>query len=498
MRYIMMFFVILIAGQWGAGADDTIKSIERELQSTLDSLVQNSRIPGLTLAIHFNETDHLVLAAGHSEADKPMRPYARMFGGSTGKMYVSAIALDLISQDKLHLDTKISTYFNHTNWFEHLPNGDEITVRNLMQHTSGIPRYIFQESFLADLKTHPLKDRSPEQCIGHVLKMEAVHPVGKGFGYSDTNYLLLGLIIEKVSGKSYVSLLSDFLKMHDLKNTEPSQLDLANRIVQGHVSDNGLQLPAFSIIDNQYSINPTFEWTGGGTVTSSEDLAKLVFLLHTDQVLDSSAYQLMVSPVSQSTGQPHWEGYGLGTFVYNFDNSISYGHGGFFPGYQSHVEFMPDRQYAIAIQVNSDDFTIGLPQIVQGLKKKLLPFLDSLDQQNIRDNFSKQETCWNQQDLKCYMQAYAPKRMIQTASRGGITYGYEDILSNYQKYFPPGRMGTLHFDKMKLRKLTETFYHATGRFNLQFSGQEELTQGWFSVTMEKLEGKWYIITDHSS
>jgi len=120
------------------------------------------------------------------------------------------------------------------------------------------------------------------------------------------------------------------------------------------------------------------------------------------------------------------------------------------------------------------------------------------DEELILANFKKQETCWNAQDIACYMQAYSTSDEIQTISSGGVTFGYENIISNYKKYFPKGKMGNLHFDEFHFRKLSNKLYFVTGRFNLKFKGREKLLQGWFSVIMKKEKAKWSIITDHSS
>ena len=123
---------------------------------------------------------------------------------------------------------------------------------------------------------------------------------------------------------------------------------------------------------------------------------------------------------------------------------------------------------------------------------------DKINEKMILENFKKQETCWNNHDIECYMQAYSKTEPIQTVSTGGVTFGYDNILSNYKRYFPKERMGTLSFDNFNLRKLTNDLYFVTGRFNFKFPNQENVSRGWFSVIMKKDKNGWFIITDHSS
>jgi hypothetical protein len=121
-----------------------------------------------------------------------------------------------------------------------------------------------------------------------------------------------------------------------------------------------------------------------------------------------------------------------------------------------------------------------------------------LHEEKNRLNFEEQAACWNNQDVKDYSAACAPDQLIQTAERNGITYGHEKIIANYKRSFPKASMGNLSFDHFKLRKLDDQFYHVTGRYNLKFKGTDDLSQGWFSATVEKIHRKWYMITDHSS
>lgn len=123
---------------------------------------------------------------------------------------------------------------------------------------------------------------------------------------------------------------------------------------------------------------------------------------------------------------------------------------------------------------------------------------NNLDENLILQNFEKQEECWNKADIECYMEAYATTEVIQTTSTGGITFGYDDIIANYKRYFPSDRMGQLFFDEVKYRRLSTDLYLSTGRFNLKFKNRDELAQGWFSVVMKKIKEEWLIISDHSS
>jgi D-alanyl-D-alanine carboxypeptidase len=343
-----------------------------------------------------------------------------------------------------------------------------------------------------------LLDRTPEDCIAFILKKEPLFKAGKGFAYSDTNYLILGLIIEEVTGKSYNTLLRNFLAEHSFMNTDPSDSRILDGLVQGYIAQNVFNLPVEIVQNGELSINPAFEWTGGGTVTTASDLAKLAFLIHGNRLLDSTHYDLFVHPVNMRSGQVSDSGYGLGTFVWISGNDVKYGHSGFFPGYQSHVEYSTKYQYAISIQLNTDDGNINLRSITSKLEEILHKHMDAIDEEKIMANFAKQEACWNKNDILCYMEAYASDRLVETNSSRGVIYGYDKILDSYQNNYPADKMGMLHFDQLTTRKLSSSFYHVTGRYNLSDKTNDATRQGWFSAVMEKIRGDWYMITDHSS
>ncbi len=113
-------------------------------------------------------------------------------------------------------------------------------------------------------------------------------------------------------------------------------------------------------------------------------------------------------------------------------------------------------------------------------------------------NFKEQERCWNAHDLECYVKAaYENGPTTKTIGRGGVTYGVENILANYKKYYNDENMGHLFFDQITMDKVTNKIYFVTGRFNLEYEGKEP-RRGYFSGLAKKVKGKWLLVTDHSS
>ncbi len=372
--------LICFAAFLPARAQEQTATLTENLQQKLDQIVAENGFPGATIAIAFGDGATLDIASGFADpqASQEMRVGARMFCGSTGKTFVSAVALQLVSESKLELADLASKYFESERdreWFAKLPNSKDITVHSLMNHTSGLPRYIFQQTFLDDLNANPLKRRSPRDNLSLLHGVEPLHPVGGGWAYSDSNYLVLGLIIEQVTGESYYEAARKrLLDPLGLTNTIPATQPRIQGLIQGHIgSANPFGLPRQTLKDGAYALNPEFEWCGGGYVTNAADLANWLFALHSGKVLNDDAYALLIEPVDFATGQPAEQGYGLGTFVWRTDNGLYYGHAGVMPGYLTQIEYSRDHQMAIAMQVNSDEgMGRGMHGHVQSLAKLVI------------------------------------------------------------------------------------------------------------------------------
>jgi len=499
MRLILLFLFICSL----LNAQPVLKSIQEELQDSLLAIQNRQEFPGACVSVVFNDAHAFRMVSKNLrfKEDGTLTPDSQMLSGSTGKMFFSAVILKLIEKGGLSLDDKADDYLSEYDWYSTFPNSEEITIRQLMNHSSGLPRYVFQGSFLEEIQNNPTKDRKPVDCIQLISNMDSVHKPGEGWAYSDTNYILLGLIYEKITGrKIYDAVKEEVLIPAGLSLTKPSVSRKLPGLVQGYVGDmNPFGLPDKVIADDGLLYgHPGFEWTGGGYMTNAYDLAALLKYIHESNYLSEKTKKALVSPVDFKTGKPSHTGYGLGSFVWDNGDQLSYGHSGFFPGYLSYAVYVPTYQYAIGIQINHDGYGSSLSIIANTFRNILDSHMEEIDAFLIHENFEKHEDCWNNADLQCYMEAYSNIDSIQTISRGGVTSGYDNILSNYQRYYPEGKMGKLHFDKMETRKLTDDLNFVTGRFNLDMPGRDELVQGYFSTVCRKIGGKWYIITDHSS
>ena len=130
---------------------------KKEFQQKLDELRQAEGFPGVTAGVVLPDGRQLSFASGFAdlESKRKMKPLDRMMSGSIGKTYVAATALQLIKEKKFSLQDKISLFFKNEKWFPRLPNANDITVRMLMSHTGGLPRYVLKEALWKQINRQP-------------------------------------------------------------------------------------------------------------------------------------------------------------------------------------------------------------------------------------------------------------------------------------------------------------------------------------------------------
>lgn len=258
--------------------------------------------------------------------------------GSITKTFTAALVLLLDQEHKLSIDAAISEWIA-------LPKAKGITVEMLLTHTSGIPDIL-------DLPGHAAQD-SPEDSLAHISKADLLFSPGSRWRYSNSNYLLLGLIIERVTGRKYADVLSERILL---------PLNLSNTYLWGASNRQGV-LPGFRLdcggtdqphcaAGGTYPINRVTNgrdwrvaWSAGGMVSSASDLAHWIQALVQGAVLDDAHRKLLLTPTPLSiegltdVGQfkgVHWRAMGMGLMQFIFDDgSEAWGHSGYIDGFSA-------------------------------------------------------------------------------------------------------------------------------------------------------------------
>lgn len=374
-----MTFLILTAGLAAYGkAVDRNAELRQRIQTNLNEWHAAGKFPGATIGVALADGSSFGLAVGVSDrtANAPMKASDRMLAGSVGKTFAAAVALQLVKEGKIGLDDKISKYLGREKWFSRLPNANDITVRQLMNHTSGLVRYEFKEAFTKDLSANPDKVWKPAELISYIFDTKAPFEAGKGWDYSDTNYIVLGMIIEKVTSKKFYDLAKKQvlgpLKLH---NTFPSDRHRIPGLIQGYAGPNNPFGGKDEMISGgRFAINPQFEWTGGGYVSTSEDLARWAKAMYEGKAFDASMLPQMLDGVSAPMLGRETK-YGLGVIIRPTALGTTYGHSGFFPGYMTDMMYFPEQKIAVAVQVNTSvPQSLGRPlsRVLTGIAEAVL------------------------------------------------------------------------------------------------------------------------------
>ncbi len=357
---IVIGFLSALAFAQPVSADT--QALKSQFQMELDNIHLEYGFPGATAAYILPDGTVEVVATGLADKhhEIPMTPESRMLAASIGKTFVAATVLALVQEGHLSLDAPISKWLGERPWFRRLANHGTISLRHLLNHTSGLANHVENEKFVldfADKWRFGKNPYSPEDLITFILDQPPLFFPGEGWSYSDTGYLLVGLIIEEVTGKSYYDEVEErFLKPLQLTLTTPAnQTELPNLATGYLTTENKFRLPQQTTVQpGIMSWHPGLEWTGGGLVSNPRDLVIWGKALFDGQVIVGNYLRALLQsePVNKNSAELR---YGLAVAVRENDHfGTTYGHGGWIPGYCSSLRYYPHSGTAIAFQINTD------------------------------------------------------------------------------------------------------------------------------------------------
>jgi D-alanyl-D-alanine carboxypeptidase len=339
----------------------TAAPLTGRFQEVLESLRAQFKLPGITAAYVLADGSSAMAAAGHDDVQTKtfLTPQSRMMSGSVGKTFVAAAALKLVLGARLDLDAPVSGWLEDRAWFQRLPNSKQITLRHLLTHSSGLIDHSYTKGWQGAIGARSVPPATPmtaEESIGYILDQPALFQPGKGYAYTDTGYLLVGLIIEKSSGERYYGLIKrEFLDPLALTLTIPSDRPDLPGLAQGYPDQTGeFTLPATTEeIPGVLRWNPSSEWTGGGLATNPHDLARWAKALYEGRAMQGGYVAQLLQAVPVGPQEPD-RSYGLGVMIWNSPEGRAYGHSGWFPGYKSEMVYYPGSKIALAFQTNTD------------------------------------------------------------------------------------------------------------------------------------------------
>ncbi len=332
------------------------------IEATLGAFRERYGFPGATAAIALSDGTVATAATGLAdvEAGRAMAPETRMLAASIGKTFVAATVLALESEGRLARADRLAGHLGDRPWFAGLPNANSITIDHLLHHSSGLPDHPHLSEFQAAAAARIASGEAaftPEEVLGFVTGREPLFAAGAEWAYSDTGYVLLGLVIEEVTGRSYYDVVQErFLAPLDLADTVPSDRpDIVGLAVGYTVPGNPFGLSERTAgAEGRLVLDPGVEWTGGGLASTSRDLARWGHALFGVGAMEAPYLDRLLDGVPVAPDAPGIL-YGAGVAIYaETPRGPVYGHGGWIPAYVSSLRHYADHGLTVAFQINSD------------------------------------------------------------------------------------------------------------------------------------------------
>lgn len=303
-----------------------------------------------------------------------LAPEDRMLWGSVGKTFVAAVVLQLAAEGKLALDDHLAEYLGGLDGYERLPNAGEVTLRQLFLHRSGIPDHVRKPEVWEAVNADPDRVWSAAELIAWAYGDEALSSAGTAFDYADTNYVLLGAVVELVEGHGlFDSVRARLLLPWNLGDAAPSDRRELPGLVQGHpvLLAGEWGIPDRTLVDGKFFMNPQFEHGGGGMYGTADALARWMTLLHAGAVLDEAFRAERI--VGEAVAEGAQERYGFGAQIWPSPHGSAAGHGGWYPGYRTETAWFAELGLSATVIVNTD-----APQEVRNLRRLLLDGVDAV------------------------------------------------------------------------------------------------------------------------
>lgn len=338
-----------------SGAAHCQESVQALLVSFLEEVQGRNPVPGIVVAVYGPERGLPAVAAARGKADPaadlPMKLDQRFLAGSVGKTFFGALAVQLCAERRLDLDRPIAELAGDLD----LPRAELITTRQLLTHQSGYGEY--DGEFMRALVEDPLRIRKLEDWLG-VLRRQGADKIQVGtFRYSDLNYVVLAVVLERVLGESaYNAISARFLERLRLADTGPADQPTLPGLAVGFEGREGF-LGACRVLEQGRLIyNPQFEWGGGGFYSTPLDLVRWLHALRTGSAYPAALWpEVIARPAGISESASAW--IGLGLHVDPTPLGQAFGHSGYIPGYGTWVRWYEKPQLAVAVMVNSSDWT---------------------------------------------------------------------------------------------------------------------------------------------
>ncbi|PFD96771.1 alkaline D-peptidase [Bacillus sp. AFS023182] len=418
------------------------------IQQAIDKAANTENIPGVIVTVKKGDAG-CSYASGEANIERNHKVDADSTFriGSTTKTFVATVALQLAGEKKLSLDDTIEK------WLPGLIkskgyDGNKITIRQLLNHTSGIPDFLTSE-LKTKLLGNPSENYTPEQLIARALELKPV----TGWAYSSTNTVIVGLIIQKVTGKTYAEQIKKrIIEPLALKETflPGSSMDIPKKNARGYLNT-GDKLVDITVL------NPSFANAGGEMISTGEDLTTFFRALLGGKLLTPEMQkEMMTSTVDSPLGK-----YGLGIHTTKLpDGTEVWGHGGGIPGFTNFAGGTEDGQHVISININ-----------VLGAEKHINNILASeFAAKSKKELTDKEKKSKHREEVKYVMDQVVTNKKIPSVIAGGLKDGKRWSYATGTASYEVPRPVEPNFS-FRIGSITKTF---TASVILQLAEEEQL------------------------
>jgi D-alanyl-D-alanine carboxypeptidase len=314
---------------------------ERQIDNYIEKEMARLHIAGAAAAVLRNGKIKLMKGYGLANVDQKLRltPNTSLQIASTTKPFTAMAIMMLVEAGKISLDEKAIKYLP---W---LPTvAGDITVRQLLTHTSGIK---------ADLRTGNVDNFTIAEFKKRLIDAPVSFKPNERWEYANSGYILLGMIVESVSGKTYGA----FLRQHIFK-----PLGMSHTSYNEPVGNSNNRALGYDWQNDSFQPSPYFAggYGAGALISSVSDLAKWEQALSVRKLLKPASYEQIWTPVKLSNGQPRsfefrgeQSGYGFGWFLTSYKGHRVFTHGGALSGFSSQIFRFVDDKVSIIVITNS-------------------------------------------------------------------------------------------------------------------------------------------------
>jgi D-alanyl-D-alanine carboxypeptidase len=346
----------------------SLKPIDRTaLQNTVDTTAKKLMVPGAMVLLRTPQGEFIV-SYGTTELGGAVPPRADTHFriASNTKTMTSAVIMLLAEDGKIRLDDPVAKFVAG------VPNGDNITIAELLKMRSGLYNYTDAPELAVSLDHDPAKAWAPAEALAIAFKHSPLFPPGQAYAYCNTNYALLGLIAEKIERKPLASVfqtrlfgplgMSGTLLPADTSNALPEPY--AHGYLYGGSSYALTDMPYPAELraeakagtlkpNDDTNQNPSYASAAGGVISTADDLAAWIRALVGGRVLDADSQRRWFESLEpEDPSRPDGQKYGYGIAQLSFGSNKLYFHGGEMPGYNSFIGYDPVNDVTLIVWTN--------------------------------------------------------------------------------------------------------------------------------------------------